>query len=356
MVMDRNELIRRIVVVGDAYVSPAALAEAAAMLPFASTEIISLMWGSGSKEEFSEMQTELERSGPEVVPYPKELEDVIEETDILLIHFCPVPKSLIQRSKKLKLVGICRGGVENVEAEELTKRGIPLVHIIRNAEAVAEFTLGMMLAETRNIARSHHKICMGEWTTDFCNTDFTSTLGNMTVGIIGLGNIGALLAKKLHVLGVKVIGYDTYLSTEAIEKLSVVPVDSLELIFQKSDIISVHLRLTAENRGIIGAELLSQMKKTAYLINASRAGLIDEMALIESLRSHRIAGAALDVFEQEPISPDHPFLKLDNVTLTPHIAGDTVDSIVRSPFQLVKAICDYYENGNEKNICNLPKG
>lgn len=355
MMENAKNQIRRILVVGDAYVSPATLTEAAHTLPFENAEVYSAMWGSEDKEEFSKMQTELEQLGPEGAAYPRELDDLIENVDMLLIHFCPLPEALLKKAKDLKLVGICRGGVENVAVPALTKRGIPLVHIIRNAEAVAEFTLGMMLAETRNIARSHHKICMGQWTTDFCNTEFTSTLSNMTVGIVGLGNIGALLAKKLHALNVRVLGYDEFLSPEIIKTMPVEAVESLEELFERSDIISIHLRLTAENKGSIGRELLSKMKKTAYLINASRAGLIDEEALLLALQSHRIAGAALDVFEEEPLEAGHPLTKLENVTLTPHIAGDTVDSIARSPFQLVNAIRDYLEHGNEKHICNQPK-
>ena len=355
MMENAKNQIRRILVVGDAYVSPAALTEAAHTLPFENVEVHSLMWGSGNKEEFSEMQTRLEQLGPEGAAYPKELDNLIESADMLLIHFCPLPEALLERAKALKLVGICRGGAENVAVSALTKRGIPLVHIIRNAEAVAEFTLGMMLAETRNIARSHHKIRMGEWTTDFCNTEFTSTLSNMTVGIVGLGNIGALLAKKLHALNVKVLGYDGFLPGAVVKTMPVEPVEALEDIFQRADIISIHLRLTAENRGMIGRELLSQMKETSYLINASRAGLIDEDALLNALQLYKIAGAALDVFEEEPLEAGQKKKKMENVTLTPHIAGDTVDSIARSPFQLVNVIRDYLENGNEKHLCNRLK-
>ena len=352
MTVNNTNAVSKIVVVGDAYVSPDTMAEAAKKLPFPSAEIVSLMWGTGDKEEFSQMQTELESKGPDAVPYPEGLDEAVSDADLLLIHFCPVPAGLIEKAPKLKAVGICRGGTENVAVSALTDRKIPLIHIIRNSEAVAEFALGMMLAETRNIARSHRQICEGKWGTDFCNTEYTSTLKNLTVGIIGLGNIGALLAEKLHALGVRVLGYDAYLPREVIEKMPVEPIESMEEIFQKADVLSIHLRLTSENHGIIGKDLLGLMKPTAYLINVARAGLIEEKALLEALAEHRIAGAALDVFEQEPLPADHPFTRLDNVTLTPHIAGDTVDSIALSPYTLVDALCDYFENGNKKNICN----
>lgn len=343
----------RIVVVGDAYVSPITLQEAALTLPVSDPEVVCLMWGTGDKDEFSQMQTQLERNGPDAVPCPPELEKEIETADILMVHFCPVSSALIARAKNLKLVGVCRGGYENIASEALTERGIPLIHVIRNAEAVAEFTLGMMFAETRNIARSHHLIQNGQWPVEFPNTEYCSTLRNLVVGIVGLGNIGALLAQKLHALGVKVLGYDAYLSRDLIEKMPVEYVDSLEEIFKKSDVLSIHLRLTEENRGMIGAEMLSYMKPTAYLINAARAGLIDDAALVDALRNRKIAGAALDVFEEEPLRADHPFCTLDNVTLTPHIAGDTVDAISRSPFPLAKAIEEYLLTGSKKNLCNI---
>lgn len=350
--VNQDSFIRRIVVVGDAYVSPAVLQEAAKTLPFSDMEIIPFLWGTGDKEEFAEMQTKLEHGGPDAVPYPEGLQDAMMTADLLLVHFCPVPEKLVLNARCLKLVGVCRGGYENIDASALRRHGVPLVHIIRNAEAVAEFTLGMMLAETRNIARSHHKICNGQWTSDFYNSGFTSTLKNMTVGIIGLGNIGALLARKLHALGVKLLGYDAFLPEDTIRQLPVAFVDSMEDVFRQADIVSLHLRLTSENRGIIGYELMSLMKPTAYLVNASRAGLIDESALIHVLANHKIAGAALDVFQHEPLSAGHPYLSLDNITLTPHIAGDTVDSIANSPFPLVQAITEYLETGNLRNVCN----
>lgn len=351
--MKNNLLVHRIVVVGDAYVSPAIMEKAAKTLPFSNTEIISFMWGTKDKDEFTKMQTALEQNGPDAVPYPDGLDDAIKTADILMVHFCPVPEKLIQKASHLKLVGVCRGGFENIDASALRKYEIPLIHIIRNAEAVAEFTLGMMLAETRNIARSHQKICKGEWTTDFHNTEFTSTLKNMTVGIVGLGNIGALLAEKLSTLRIKVLGYDAFLPRDIMNQLPVIPVDSIENVFKKADIVSLHLRLTSENKNIIGRRLMNLMKPTAYIINTSRAGLIDEDALVDMLKSHRIAGAALDVFQNEPLNAEHPFLSLDNITLTPHIAGDTVDSIANSPFPLAQAIAEYLETGNIKNICNL---
>ena len=355
MINNAFENIHRIVVVGDAYVSPTTLFEAASKLPFDDVVIEKFMWGTGDKDEFSEMQTEIEKNGPDSVAYPEGLDKAIVDADILLFHFCPIPKKLLDKAKYLKLVGICRGGYENIDVQTLNERNIPLIHIIRNAEAVAEFTLGLMLAETRNIGRSHAQIIKGEWPTTFCNTDYTSTLKNLSVGIVGLGNIGTLLAQKLNALGVKVYGYDGYIKKDVLDTMPIEPCSSIEEIFSKSDIISLHLRLSDENREFINKQLLERMKPTAYLINASRAGLINNADLIDVLSNHKIAGCALDVFEQEPIAVDDPLIKLDNVTLTPHIAGDTVDSIAKSPFQLVQAIDDYITKSDTRNVCNKVK-
>lgn len=344
--------IKRIMVVGDAYVSPDTLQKAAAGLGCAEAEIIPVLWGSGDKDEFSKMQTAIEHSGPDAAPYPPALDELIEETDVLMVHFCPLPARLLRRANRLKLVGVCRGGVDNIAVETLTERKIPLVHIIRNAEAVAEFTLGLMLAETRNIARSHRLLMQGVWPSEFPNSAFTATLKNLTVGIAGLGNIGALLAQKLAALGVKVLGFDAYLPEHVMQSLPVEPVQTLEELFRRSDVLSLHLRLTQENQGMIDAALLGCMKPTAYLINAARAGLIDESALVEALRTRAIAGAALDVFNDEPLRPNSPLLTLDNVTLTPHIAGDTVDAIALSPYPLAEAMAEVLERGRTPRVYN----
>lgn len=344
--------IKRIVVIGDAYVSPMTLQAAAAQLGCSDAEIVPLLWGSGDKQEFAEMQTAIEHDGPTAAPYPPELDALIAEADILMVHFCPLPAALLARAQRLKLVGVCRGGVDNIAVDALTERNIPLVHIIRNAEAVAEFTLGMILAETRNIARSHHLLMQGIWPDTFPNSDFTATLKNLTVGIAGLGNIGALLAQKLAALGVHVLGFDAYLPSGACQTLPVEPVATLEALFARSDVISLHLRLTQENSGMIGRALLGCMKPTAYLINAARAGLIDEAALLEALREHRIAGAALDVYPDEPLPANSPLRTLDNVTLTPHIAGDTVDAIALSPYPLAQAMAEVLDKGRTNRVYN----
>lgn len=349
--IDRAQ-IKRIVVIGDAYVSPMTLQAAAAQLGCPDAEIVPLCWGSGDRQEFAEMQTAIERGGPDAAPYPPELDGLIAETDVLMLHFCPLPAALLVRTQRLKLVGVCRGGVDNVAVDALTAKKIPLVHIIRNAEAVAEFTLGMILAETRNIARSHHLLMQGVWPDTFPNSDFTATLKNLTVGIAGLGNIGALLAQKLAALGVTVLGYDAYLPQSALAHLPVEPTDSLEALFARADVISLHLRLTQENAGMIDRALLGRMKPTAYLINAARAGLIEEGALLDALRAHRIAGAALDVFPDEPLPPDSPLRTLDNVMLTPHIAGDTVDAIALSPYPLAQAMAEVLDKGRTNRVYN----
>lgn len=344
--------IQQIVVVGDAYVSPHTLEKAAADLDCPQAKIDVLQWGSGDRDEFSEMQTAIEHKGPDAAPYPSELDTLIETADVLMVHFCPLPAHLLRRAKRLKLVGVCRGGVDNIAVDALTEQKIPLVNIIRNAEAVAEFTLGLMLAETRNIARSHRLLMQGVWPSEFPNSEYTATLKNMTVGIAGLGNIGALLAKKLSALGVRVLGFDAYLPQQVIKTLPVEPVKTLEALFKESDVISLHLRLSPENEGMIGAELLASMKPTAYLINAARAGLIDEAALVQALKTHAIAGAALDVFNDEPLKADSPLLTLDNVTLTPHIAGDTVDAIALSPYPLARAMREVLEQGRTPRVYN----
>ena len=347
-----REEIRRIVVVGDAYVSPGVLAQAAQKLLGQQTEIIPLLWGSGDKNEFTDQAALIERDGPDAVPYPQGLDDEIESADLLMVHFCPLPRRLLERAKRLKLAGICRGGVENIAVDALTGRRVPLIHIIRNAEAVAEFTLGLMLSETRNIARSHRRIMEGQWPTQFSNSGYTSTLKNLTVGLVGLGNIGMLVMEKLTALGIPVMGFDPFLPDRQAARLPIPIAPSLEALFSQADVVSLHLRLTERNRNLVDSRLLALMKPTAYLVNVSRGGLINEADLFSALHDHRIAGAALDVFADEPPVPGCPLLGLDNVTLTPHIAGDTVDSIERSPYLLCEKIEEFLRTGGTGWVYN----
>ncbi|WP_422444804.1 2-hydroxyacid dehydrogenase [Thermoanaerobacterium sp. DL9XJH110] len=343
----------KIVVVGDIHVTADNFSKSAQGIKVNDKTIVPVEWRVKDKEEFQKKALNIEKNGPEAEPTASGLLEEIEDAELLLVHFAPVPRAVIEKAKRLKLIGTCRGGLEHIDVEAATDKNIPVMHIIRNAEPVADFTIGLMIAETRNIARSHHAIMQGKWEKEFPNSGITTTFKELKVGLVGLGHIGCLVARKLCALGVEVLGYDPFVTPDSLLKKGInIKMTTIEDLFKESDIISLHLRLTDDTQNIIDKKLISLMKPTAYLVNTSRAGVLEEEAIVEALEKKKIAGAALDVFWEEPIPAGHPLLKLDNVTLTAHLAGDTVDAIPRSPKLLVEEINKYLEKGFSELIVN----
>lgn len=344
----------KIIAIGDVYVKPETFVKYVKDLNLNDDLIIkTYKWGSDNKDEFRVRANNIEANGPLAESYPLEIEDEIKDTDIILTHMCPIPRVLIEKANSLKLIGASRGGTENIDLIASSERKIPVIHSIRNAEPVADFTLGLMLSETRNISRSHSALKQGVWLKEFPNSEFTTVLAEHKVGLVGLGYIGKLVANKLIALGVTVYGYDPYVTQEQLnEKGLKIVKKNLDEIFSECDIISLHVRLTSKTENLINKRNISLMKRNAYLINTSRAGLINSEDLYQALNEKRIAGAALDVFWDEPLAENDLFLTLPNVTLTPHIAGDTIDAIPESPKLLVKNINDYLVNGVRDMVVN----
>lgn len=345
----------KIVVIGDIVVPCALLEEAAHAIAGEQAHTVApILWPCESRQEFQRRSLNLEKNGPTAEPAPPEAYTEIADADILLTHFCPVPADLIAAGKKLSLIGACRGGMEHVDVAAATSRNIPVIHCIRNAECTSDFAIGLMLAETRNIARAHAAIKSGDWRKDYVNSGYTTSLCEMSLGLVGLGHIGKLVAKKAAGLGMKrVLAYDPYLTQEALDAQGLpVTLVSQEELFRISDVVSLHLRLTPETKNSIGARQLGWMKPTAYLINTSRAGVLDKEAFVEALRTRSIGGAALDVFWDEPVPAGDPLLELDNLTMTPHTAGNVVDALPKSPLLLARVILDYWATGKSDMVVN----
>ena len=285
-------------------------------------------WKHATLEELQEANLKVELGGPEAVPLPEELYKIVNQYDIIVSQFSPIPRRLIETAERLKLIGVLRGGVENIDVETATKRNIAVFNTPgRNARAVAECAVGLMLSEVRNIARSHATLKQGIWTRDFPNKDEIPELYGRTVGLVGFGAIGRLVAKFLDAFGANIIVYDPFFKKDGENVVQV----ELETLMKQSDIISIHARYLQETHHLINRELLLMMKPTAFLVNTARSGLVDEKALLEVLKARKIMGAALDVFDEEPLHKDSPFLTLDNVTITPHLAGSTIDAFRNSP-------------------------
>ncbi len=270
----------------------------------------------------------VEQQGPEAVDLPEELTEEIETYDIVVVQFPPINKAIIEKAKNLKYIAVLRAGTENIDCAYAEIKGIEVLNTSgRNARAVAEFTLGMILSEIRNIARVHTALKAGEWRKRFPNSDAIPELNEKIVGLVGFGNIGRLVAHYLNAFGSKVVVYDPYIK-EAPQGIELV---ALEELLATSDVVSIHARLDEETHHLIGEQELALMKSSAILVNTARSGLVDEAALIRALKGKQIMGAAIDVFDKEPIGADHPYVKLDNITLTSHLAGSTRDAFVNSP-------------------------
>lgn len=344
-----------IIVVGDFYVSPETMEKAVSVSSLKVGTVKKCFWGTDDQDEFAAKQLNLERHGPEAEAYADGLDELITDADLLITHFSPVPRKLIDQAKKLKGIFTCRGGLEHIDVQAASERNIPVVNVIRNAEPVADFTLGMILALTRNIAISHQGMTEGHWMKSFPNSAYVTTLSNLTVGLAGVGNIGIELARRLKALDMKILAWDNYISRERLDKnglSDLVLVSSLEELFSSSDVVSLHLRLTEDTLGLINETYFSLMKPSAYFINSARGGLVNQSDLIHALEERRIAGAALDVFEEEPLAQDSPLKKLPNVVLTPHIAGQTVDAIPNSPFLLMKEVERIIKDGVTDRVAN----
>jgi D-3-phosphoglycerate dehydrogenase len=219
----------------------------------------------------------------------------------------------------------------------------------RNSSAVAEFTVGLFIAETRNIARSHETTRQGKWVDDYYMYDKTEyELSSMVIGLMGYGNIGEKVCRLLSGFGCKVLVYDPYIN-QVERNAELVDLDTL---LTEADIISLHMRVTPETTGMINMELLKKMKPSTILVNTARGPLVNYSDLYEALTSGIIARAALDTFASEPIEEEDPLLKLDNVTLTNHIAGASRNAVKISAEIMAEDLNAFLEGREVKNLVN----
>ncbi|XWN29685.1 MAG: 2-hydroxyacid dehydrogenase [Devosia sp.] len=264
--------------------------------------------------------------------YMGEPDDVIAfvaDAPIFITHLAPISAAMLDRMPGLKMIAVSRGGPVNIDMAAAKARGVRVVNAPgRNASAVAEFTIGAIIAETRNITRGHDALRRGEYRGDLYRADVTGQeLSDMTVGVIGYGAIGSRVVPLLRAFGCRILVCDPYVQLSEADRTAGVAHVDLATIYRESDIITLHPRVTDETRGMIDAAALAAMKPTATLINTARGPLVDYEALTEALAEGRLRGAMLETFSVEPVPPDWPLLRLPNVTLTPHIAGASVKTV-----------------------------
>jgi D-3-phosphoglycerate dehydrogenase len=282
---------------------------------------------------------------------PAEIGEFIGDSEVLIDHLAPVTGALLDAHPALKLIAVCRGGPVNIDVAAARARGVTVVNTPgRNAAAVAEFTIGMILAQTRLITLGHTSLAAGKWRGDLYRADVTGEeLSALTVGVVGYGQIGTRVVRLLKPFGCRILVTDPYVQLSPQDRDDGVTKVALDDLLGQADVITLHARVTPETTGFIGRRELGLMKPSAYIVNTARGPLMDYQALTEALASNAIRGAALETFAVEPVPPDWPLLSLPNVTLTPHIAGASLQTVDRSAAMIAEEIRRYIDGEPPRN-------
>ena len=342
----------KVLTIGDALLPEKYMRESANKFISRGADVTALSWGEDDEEMLDKRARNLELNGPASDFPPEEINRHISEIDLLMVHYCPVSKDLLAKAQNLRILATCRMGVQNIDVDAATKLGILTFHVIgRTTEAVSDHTVGLLLSEARNIARAHMAMKNGVWRKAYVNSTTTPELESKTLGIVGFGEVGKTVLRKLKGFNVNFMVYDPFVSDSDISESGAEPAD-LDTLLSRSDFISLHAVVTEDSIHMIDERELKLMKPTAYLINTARAELVNEQALYHALKDRQISGAAMDVFKDEPLPADHPFLELDNVTLTPHLASSTLECLSKSPRLLVDEILKFCEIGTSHFIVN----
>lgn len=285
------------------------------------------------------------------------LKDRVGEADALIVTFAPVTKAVLTHGTRLRVVGCGRGGPVNVDIDAATRRGIPVIYAPgRNAEAVAEFTLGLLIALGRRLLDADRFVRSGLWR-DAREDTFGKPTGpeleGRTLGIIGLGTIGVRLAELVRPFHMRVLAADPFLTADQVRMRGAEPV-ALPGLLRDADFVSIHARLSPGSPPLLGETELALMKPTAYLVNVSRGIVLDETALVRTLRAGRVAGVALDVFSSEPLHLDHPLLQTERTILTPHSAGISED-VPRRTAEIIAAEVAAVVRGERPHFLKNPE-
>jgi D-3-phosphoglycerate dehydrogenase len=284
---------------------------------------------------------------------PDEVVDFIGDAEVFVTQLAPMSAGMMDRLPDMKLVAISRGGPVNIDIAAARERGITVVNTPgRNATAVAEFTLGAILAETRLIRAGHEALRAGEWRGDLYRADRTGReLNEMTVGVIGYGNIGTKVVRLLRAFGAKVLVADPYVQLSADDRNAGVEHVALSGLLARSDVVTMHARVTDETRQMINRGTIAQMRPGSIFVNTARGPLVDYDALYEALASGHLGSAMLETFAVEPVPAGWPLLRLPNVTLTPHIAGASVRTVTYAAEQAAEEVRRYLSGLPPVNPC-----
>ena len=282
---------------------------------------------------------------------PEELLSIIGDYDALLVRSqTKVTKEVIQAGKKLQVIARAGVGIDNVDVEEATHHGIVVVNApTGNTISAAEHTVALMLALARNIPQANASLKSGLWK----RTEFTGVeLRGKTIGVIGLGNVGSGVARRARGFEMRILGFDPFVSADYANNIQVELVP-LEQLLKESDFITLHIPLIASTKGIIGAKEIAMLKPSVRIINTARGGLIDEDALVKAVKEKKVAGAAIDVFAQEPCTKSVLF-EPDSIIVTPHLGASTAEAQVTATRDVVEQIIDVFNGCSPRYAINAP--
>lgn len=283
---------------------------------------------------------------------PEELKSVISDYQGLIIRSATkVTADVIEAASNMKIIGRAGIGVDNVDLDAASAKGIIVMNTPGgNTITTAEHAIAMLMALTRNIPQADHSMKEGKWEKKkFMGVE----VFNKTLGVVGLGRIGSIVANRALGLQMKVIAFDPFIARDAAEKQGVELVELDELL-ERADYISLHAAKTKDTEGFIGATEFAKMKDGVFFINCARGGIVDEDALIQALESGRVAGAAVDVFSVEPAPPDNPLVGHPRVVCTPHLGASTEEAQENVAIAIAEQLVDFFSRGEVKNAVNTP--
>ncbi len=289
---------------------------------------------------------------PTIHKEPDKLKIAIKSADGIIIRSgTKLTADILASAEKLKVIGRAGIGVDNVDVSAASKKGMIVMNTpFGNTITTAEHAISMMCALTREIPQATASIKSGKWEK---NKFMGSELYQKTLGVIGCGNIGKIVADRALGLKMKVVTYDPFLTDELADKIGVKKVE-LDDLYRTSDYITIHVPKTDKTANMINAQAFAKMKKGVYLINCARGGIVQEKDLAEAIEKGIVAGAALDVFEKEPVDPNHPLLKMDQVICTPHLGAATEEAQENVALDIARQIVDYFTAGTIQNAVNFP--
>ncbi len=279
-----------------------------------------------------------------------DLASIIGDFDAIVIRSATtLDEPLLEKASRLKVIGRAGVGIDNVDVDAATRRGIVVANAPESTVvSAAEHALALMLALARNVPQAHAALKNGRWERPrFAGIE----LAGKTLGVLGLGRIGREVARRALALGMRVIAYDPFVALERFRDLGVEPA-TLEEVYASADVITLHLPLNDETRGVLDGGAFAAMQDGVRIVNAARGELIDEAALTDAIRSGKVAGAALDVFEEEPYSG--PLLELDEVVVTPHLAASTAEAQDRAGVIIAEQVASALEGGLVATAVNIP--